>query len=122
MESKLIKAKKAQKLNKGITVAVTVIISVVVLFTLFADLIPEAQSAGDEFSDDNKCVEAGCIVNNTFSNTCRNDTIPTSEACTFDIETVPLASLFGGSSVIILLLMVTLFLGIISLVMPKSRK
>ncbi len=122
MELKLIKAKKAQKLNKGITVAVTIIISVVVLFTLFSDLVPEAQSAGNEFSDDNKCVEAGCIVNSTFTNTCRNDTIPSSTVCPFDVENVPLASIFGGTGVIILLLMVTLFLGIISLVMPKSRK
>ncbi len=124
METKLTQSKKGQALEKGITVAVIIIISVVVLLRLFADLVPEAQTAGDEFSDSNKCGEAGCFFNSTETPTCliNSSTEGQGVACNVAVQTVPLATLFGGQGIIILLLLASLFLGIIRIVMPKSRK
>ena len=45
----LIKSKRGQ-ISSRVTSAVEAIILVVVLFLLFADLVPEAQSAGDELN------------------------------------------------------------------------
>ncbi len=124
---KLIKAKKAQKLQKGVTVAVVLIISVVVLLQIFASLVPEAQSAGEDFSDVTKCGDVGCFFDTGLDSCQTNSSAQgfggnSSEACLVAIPTIPLSSLFGSSGIVIILLMVALFLGIIKAVIPKSKK
>ncbi len=102
--------KKAQ-LNQKINTAVGIVITIVVLFLIFADLVPEAQSGGDRFSDATKCAEASCFSNTSLTPSCViNSSQEGTAACENDIQTVPLAGLFGGSGVVILLLMVFLFL------------
>ncbi len=85
--SKLISNKKGQ-ISARVTGAVEAIILIVVLFLLFADLVPEAQSAGNELN----------------------------------ASGVPLGSLFTGSGVVILLVMVGLLLTVLRVVLPSSRK
>lgn len=83
----IIKNKKGQ-ITTRVTTAVEAIILVVVLFLLFADLVPEAQAAGN----------------------------------TLNASGVPLGSLFSGTGVMILLIMVGLLLTVLKVVMPGSRK
>ncbi len=83
----LFKNKKGQ-IGTRVTGAVEAIILVVVLFLLFADLVPEAQSAGNELN----------------------------------ASGVPLGTLFTGTGVVILLIMVGLLLTVLKVVMPGSRK
>lgn len=85
--SKLISNKKGQ-ISGRVTSAVEAIILIVVLFLLFADLVPEAQSAGNELN----------------------------------ASGVPLGTLFTGTGVVILLIMVGLLLTVLRVVMPGSRK
>ena len=87
METKFLKDKKGQIANR-VTGAVEAIILIVVLFLLFADLVPEAQTAGNELN----------------------------------ASGVPLGTLFTGSGVVILLIMVGLLLTVLKVVMPGSRK
>ncbi|MAH51508.1 hypothetical protein CMI37_37175 [Candidatus Pacearchaeota archaeon] len=87
MSEKLMKNRKGQ-ISARVTGAVEAIILIVVLFLLFADLVPEAQSAGNELN------ESG----------------------------VPLGTLFVGSGVVILLVMVGLLLTVLKVVLPGSRK
>jgi|TARA_R100001530_G_scaffold129397_1_gene99698 hypothetical protein len=87
MSETLIQNKKGQ-ISGRVTSAVEAIILIVVLFLLFADLVPEAQSAGNELNSSG----------------------------------VPLGSLFTGSGVVILLVMVGLLLTVLKVVMPHSRK
>jgi len=82
------KFNKKGQISGKVTEAVTAIILVVVLFLMFAELVPEAQTAGN----------------------------------TLNASGVPLGSLFTGSGVMILLIMVGLLLTILSVVLPKSRK
>lgn len=83
-----------RKLNKKgqiagqVTSAVTSIILVVVLFLMFAELVPEAQTAGN----------------------------------TLNASGAPLGSLFTGSGVMILLIMVGLLLTVLKAVLPSSKK
>ncbi len=79
---------KRGQISARVTGAVEAIILIVVLFLLFADLVPEAQSAGNELN----------------------------------ASGVPLGTLFTGSGVVILLIMVGLLLTVLKVVMPGSRK
>lgn len=83
----LIENKKGQIAGR-VTGAVEAIVLVVVLFLLFAQLVPEAQSAGNQLN----------------------------------ASGVPLGSLFTGTGVMILLIMVGLLLTVLKVVMPSSRK
>ncbi len=83
----LMKNKKGQ-ISSRVTSAVEAIILIVVLFLLFADLVPEAQTAGDSLNSSG----------------------------------VPLGSLFTGSGVVILLIMVGLLLTVLKVVLPGSKK
>ena len=87
MSKELIKNKKGQ-ISGRVTSAVEAIILIVVLFLLFADLVPEAQSAGNSLN----------------------------------ASGVPLGTLFTGTGVVILLIMVGLLLTVLKVVMPGSRK
>ena len=82
------KFNKKGQISSKVTESVTAIILVVVLFLMFAELVPEAQTAGN----------------------------------TLNASGVPLGSLFTGSGVMILLIMVGLLLTILSVVLPKTRK
>ncbi len=83
----MLKNKKGQIAGR-VTGAVEAIVLVVVLFLLFAQLVPEAQTAGN----------------------------------TLNASGVPLGSLFTGTGVMILLIMVGLLLTVLKVVMPGSRK
>ena len=83
----MLEDKKGQIATR-VTGAVEAIVLVVVLFLLFAQLVPEAQTAGN----------------------------------TLNASGVPLGSLFTGTGVMILLIMVGLLLTVLKVVMPGSRK
>lgn len=84
---KILKQKKGQ-ISQRVTGAVEAIVLVVVLFLLFAQLVPEAQTAGN----------------------------------TLNASGVPLGTLFSGTGVMILLIMVGLLLTVLKVVLPGSRK
>ena len=67
--------KKAQaKINKVIFVATIVIISVVILMSLYDALVPEVQTAGDSMNDSNRCATVGCFYNASMTgDSCRNN-------------------------------------------------
>lgn len=119
MEIKLFNTKKAQ-IGKRIEPAIVVIISVVVLFLVFSSLVPEAQTAGDSLGDAQACSTAGGFFN-TSQSACLNGT-GIADTGVVGFEGIPLSGIFSGSGIIILLLMVTLFLGILKLVMPSRKK
>ena len=118
MEIKLLNTKKAE-IGKKIDSVVVVIITVVVLFLVFAGIVPEAQSAGATLGDAQTCSNSGGFFN-TSQSACLNGTgVADTGVVAFD--SIPLSGLFSSSGIIILLLMVTLFLGVLKLVTP-SRK
>lgn len=119
METKsLVKQKKAQIGNKIATV-VTVIITVVILFSLFADLVPEVQTAGTEFQDSDVCGEAGGFFNSS-QGLCLNGTTP-GDTAQVSFSAIPLGGLFSSTGVVIILLMIFLLLLVLKIVLP-SRK
>ena len=121
--------KKAQALNKNIEAGAILIITVIVLFLLFAALVPEAQTAGDSLNLNisDRCNDVGCFYNATDNvNTtvdCKIDLTVNATACTNALASViPLSSLFGSGGIVFLLVMVFLLLMILRTVLPKSKK
>lgn len=115
-----IKNKKAQ-IGSKITPIVGVIISVIVLFLIFSAVVPEAQTAGDRFVSD-ACGEAGCSFD-TSTRVCEINSSIEGEgiACPNVVDSPPLAGLFSGSGIVILLLMVGLLLIVLKFVLPKRK-
>lgn len=114
----IIKQKKAQigqKLNKPILVIVTV----VVLVAILANLMPEAQNAGDSMSDATRCGEQGFFFNTSQTECLTNSSL---EGIVIPFEITPLASVFGGGGIIILLMMVVFFIVILRIIMPSKNK
>ena len=93
--------KKGQALNKKIEAVAIVIIIVIVLFQLYASLVPEAQTAGDKFNASNRCNDIGCFFNSTAGTTsnlqgCRaNSSVEANKtACASSLQTIPLSGLY----------------------------
>lgn len=118
--------KKAQ-IGSKLTPIIAIIVTVVVLFLVFQTLVPEVQTAGERFSDETKCGESGCFFNSSLTPFCQTNSSPqgfggnSSVACLNSIQTVPLASLFSGSGIVVILVMVFLLLIVIRLVIPKRK-
>lgn len=121
--------KKGQFLNKKIEAGAILILIVVVLFSLYSAFVPEVQTAGDSMNDSNRCNAVGCFYNTSAAlsgelSGCRinSSTEGNLTACTSQIQTIPLASLFGGKGIVLLLLIVGLILVILKVVLPKGKK
>ncbi len=112
--------KKAQ-IGKRINAVVGIIITVVVLFLVFAAIVPEAQTGGDRFISD-ACEDASCSFD-TSTRICEINSSSEGEGivCPNAVNSPPLSGLFSGTGVVIILLMVTLLLGVLSLVIPKRK-
>lgn len=114
-------------LNSVVTSGAILIITLVVLFQIWASLVPEAQVAGDSLNDSNRCSAVGCFYNSTFATAGRcvtNVTSPESNStgCSVAGQSIPLSSLFGGKGIVILLLMVLALFTAIRIVLGKGKK
>lgn len=116
--NKFVKNKKGQ-IGKKIEVVVIIILTIVVLFEIFTGLIPEVQSAGDELGDANRCSDAGGSFNVTQA-LCLNGTSP-ADTAQVSFDAIPISSIFSGTGIIVLLLMVGLLIGILRVVLPKRK-
>ncbi len=122
--------KKAQALNKKIEAGAIIVIIVVVLFLLYASLVPEAQKAGDSFNASNLCSQVGCFYNASLldespavsTNACRQENASNTSNTCFASHTVPLSGLFRADGIVFLIIMVALLLIILKTVLPKSKK
>jgi len=122
--------KKGQiKLNKTIEVALILILTVVILFSLYSALIPEVQTAGDSMNDSNRCNAVGCFFNSSAGTGgelqgCRINSSRegNTTACASSLQTIPLSSLFRSSGIVFLLIMVGLLLTLLKIILPKGKK
>jgi len=103
---------KFGKLNvKVLNTAILVIVLVVVLFQVFAGIVPEAQSAGDEMNNSNRCADVGCAWNTSstwleFGASCAINSSPEGNATACPhAYTVPLQGLFSGKGVVFYIIM-----------------
>lgn len=122
--------KKGQvSLNKKIEAGAILIIIVIVLFQLYAGLVPEAQKAGEKMNVSNRCAAVGCIYNATTASEsgleqdCANNLSAERQVCPNSLgKGIPLSGLFASSGIVFLLIIVGLLLVILKTVLPPKGK
>lgn len=125
----MLKQKKAQmQLGKKIEAGAVIVILVVVLFLIYAELVPEAQKAGDALNASNRCADVGCTWNVTTASVsgitadCATNSSPERTECIASAQELPLGNIFRGSGIVFLIIMVVLLITILKAVLPKGKK
>ena len=104
----LLKSNKAQMLtSKILTSFVIGIIVLIVLFSAYAAILPDAQSAGDSLGDAQRCSDATGFFNIT-QDACLTNSSPTGTSQSF--AAIPLSSLFSGTGVAFVIVMAALII------------
>ena len=120
--------KKGKKLTTSVVQsAILGIVIIIILFGVYAAMVPEAQTAGDSLNDTNRCTDVGCFYNSTrgalpgnLSCTANNVTVTDSTACA-SINEIPLSSLFGSTGIVFVILMAVLLIVVIIGVLKSAK-
>jgi len=116
--------KKAKKITAaGVQSAILVIVIIVVLFSVYAAMVPEAQTAGDALNDSNRCGDVGCYWNTSGASGDECQVNSTSiSTCTASGESLPLGNIFGSTGVVFVVLMAMLLIVVIVGLLKASKK
>ena len=110
---------KKAKLNQTIlNTALLGIVLLVVLFQIYANIIPDAQSAGDTMGDSARCSAAGGFYN-ISQNLCLNGTTP-ADTAVVSYSAIPLSGLFSGTGVVFIIIMAALVVLIVKSYVSKK--
>ena len=100
--------KSAKLSGKIVTAIILGLVVLVVLFNIYAEVVPEAQTAGDSMGDEIRCAEVGCAWNTSalVTEDCAINSSPegNATACPYEYG-IPLSSLFSGTGVIFIIIM-----------------
>jgi len=120
--NQIVKLHKKGKLNTGmLNSAVLIIVILVVLFSAYAAIVPEAQTGGDSMGDSAVCAASACTYNASGSpSTCQWNTTNTSE-CPNDYDYIPLSGLFAGTGVVFVVVMAALLVLVVKSFFTGSK-
>lgn len=116
---KLLKSKLGILKPTVLNTAIIGLVLLVVLFQLYATLIPEAGAAGDSLGDAATCSTAGGFFNGT-QNLCLNGTSP-ADTAQVTFQSIPLGGLLGGSGVVFVIIMAALVILVVRSFLPGSK-
>ena len=107
--------RKGKLTVQSMTTAMIAIVLVVVVFLVYAGVMPEATAAGDSMNNSATCADVGCWYNSTSDYCQYNSTHSDNEsfACSRPTAIIPLSSLFGGTGLVFVLVMAALFILVI---------
>ncbi len=121
---RLLKSKSA-KLSTGIiNTAILVIVLLVVLFQIYAAVVPEAQSAGDLMNVSNRCEAVGCHFNASLTPNCvLNSSTNQSDivGCANNANSIPLGSLFSAGGVVFVIIMASVIVLVVKTFMKGGK-
>ena len=106
-----LKSKKGKLSTGMVNTAILAIVLLVVLFRLYAQLVPEAQSAGDDLNASNYCIDQGCYYNTSGANTC-GEVANGSEPCDSG-GTLAFGGLFSSDGVVFIVIMAALIIVVV---------
>jgi len=101
--------------------AILAIVLLVVLFQLYAELIPEAQASGNALNDSNLCGSAGCVYNASNAQVCQV-AVGNFAGCGQTATSIPLSSLFAGTGIVFIIIMAALLILVVLAFMPSKGK
>ena len=122
---------KKGKLNKGFLEGAIVFVVLIVLFlSIYAVLVPEAQTSGDALGDEAQCARANCFYNVTRLTVGDGSNISCSATSVFgndsiacaSVNELPLSTLFGSTGVIFVVLMAALLIVLIGGALASMKK
>jgi len=117
--------KKGKINNSVISTAVLALVLLVVLFQMYASLMPTAQSAGDGLGDSSVCESAGGYYNASGDITDIQCYVDADSNVSFGNTAaengIPFAGLFSGSGVVFLIIMAALVILIVKNLMGTSK-
>jgi hypothetical protein len=109
------------ELKSKIIAGATIVLGVIIVFSVLASMMPVAQTSGDSLSDSSLCSAAGCFYNSTRSNSCSISNVTGSDLTRCATATsVPLSGLFSGTGIIFIIIMASMIILIIRHVMIKK--
>ena len=107
-----------------VNVAILTIVVIVVIFTAYAEIVPEAQEASGNMTDQGVCEAAGCLYNTSNTAVPHNCQVNSSDTgeCTLDDESdyFPLQGLFAADGILFLVIMAGLVVLVVRGVMAKK--
>lgn len=125
----LLKSKAGTISPVVINTAIIALIVIVVLFLIYATVLPEAQTAGDSMNASNRCADVGCSFNASGSpNATINDDLCLSGSANSNITcgstksfaALPLSGLFSGTGVVFVIVMAALIILIVKAYLKKQ--
>ena len=123
----LLKSKKGGLSPKFINAAVIAIVVLVVLFSIYAAVIPEAQTAGNSLNVSNQCISNGCFYNTTGVNSsladpkCLATAGDQGASCATVTKAIPFAGLFSGTGVVFVIVMAAMMIVVVRSYLNKGK-
>jgi len=120
---KLLKSRSGKLSTKSINTILLVIVLIVVVFQVYAELIPEAQTAGSSMNDSSRCVDAGYWYNASSDDCQWNSTfVGNATLLVGDDNRIPLSGLFTGvGGVVFVIIMAAMLVTVVKSVMGKGK-
>jgi len=113
---KLLKSKSGKLNSSMVNTVVLALVLIVVVFQVYAELIPTAQTAGNSLNASNRCVDVGCFYNNTNTPACQVAD-GNLNGCNAAANSLPLGALFSGTGVVFVIIMAALLIVVVKSVM-----
>lgn len=117
---KLLKSKFGVLKPGVLNTAILSIVLLVVLFQIYANLVPTAGAAGDSLGNAATCSSAGGFFNST-QQLCLNGT-GIADTAQVSFQSIPLSGLFSATGIVFLIIMAALILLVVRNFLPGSKK
>ena len=118
---RLLKSKKGKITTSVLNTAILTIILLVVLFQVYASLVPTAQAAGDSMNASNNCVAQGCYWNSTGVSGAECQVADSDLTGCAVTTTIPLNTLFAGTGFIFVIIMAALIVLVVKSFLQKGK-
>ncbi len=114
---------KGKITTKHINTAIIGLLVLVVLFKVLAAVVPLAQAEGDALGDQGQCESLGCFYNASVASECLVSEPLQNETCAGDYNAakIPLSSLFSGSGVVFIIIMVAFLVIVVRAFMTTGK-
>ncbi len=116
---KLLKSKSGVLKPNILNTAILALVLLVVLFQIYATLVPTAGAAGDSMGDSATCSSSGGFFNSS-QQLCLNGTGP-ADTAQVSFQSIPLSSLFAGTGIVFLIIMAALIILVVRSFLPGTK-
>jgi len=110
--------------NKIVSGAILGLVLIVILFQVYAAVVPTAQEQGDAIGDESICEGASCFYNSsrTIACTANNETGDDTDVCADSAAAngIPLSGLFSGSGVVFIVVMAMLLVMVVGSLLKRK--